>query len=173
MKLIPLTQGKFAQVDDEDFEYLNQFKWFAYKHRNTYYARRSVRINGTHLCEQMHRIVMGIGHKKDKIVDHINHNGLDNRKENLRFCTSTQNSQNRTPYINKTSKYKGVSIHRSKRFSKKRQEHYLYIKWQAHIRINKKLYFLGYALTEKDAANLYNSAAIKNYGEFAFLNNTD
>ena len=103
-KKIELTQGKFAIVDDGDFEWLNQHKWSAQKGRNTYYAIRGVRENGKHKRIYMHIEILG---KKNGLqIDHMNGNGIDNRRTNLRHVTSRQNRQNL--HINKSSKYPGV-----------------------------------------------------------------
>ncbi len=93
MKLIPLTQGKFAQVDDEDYDYLNQWKWYTTKNHKTFYAARHIRINGKQKLIYMHRVIMNIikGYK----TDHIDHNGLNNQKYNLRICTCQENNRNR------------------------------------------------------------------------------
>ena len=102
------NKGRYvALVDDEDYEYLNQFNWYAHKDQSTYYARRNVKINNVHTVERMHWVVMG-----RKWVDHINHNGLDNQRHNLRECTKHQNLMNRRPERLSASKYKGVSIDR-------------------------------------------------------------
>ena len=85
MKEIILTQGQVALVDDEDFEYLNQWKWCAIKSRKTYYTTRTIYIP----CKMtviMHRIIMNT--PLDMTVDHIDHNGLNNQKYNLRICTN-------------------------------------------------------------------------------------
>jgi hypothetical protein len=81
-KLIPLTQGKFAIVDNADFDWLNQWKWYAVKSYNTWYARRFSSI-------PMHRQIMSAPSGTE--IDHRNHNGLDNRRQNLRFSTSAEN----------------------------------------------------------------------------------
>ena len=105
----------------------------------------------------MHRKVMG-AHGKI-VVDHINHNGLDNRKVNLRFATFSQNSMNfRTRRKARTSKYRGV------RFVKRIN------RWTARIAYNKKQKHLGCFVDEKAAAEAYNEAAKKYHGEFAVLN---
>jgi len=83
MKLIPLTQGKFAQVDDEDFEYLNQWKWFALKDAQTFYAARGIYLKGNIL---MHRQLLGLTNSEVK-GEHKDRNGLNNQKENLRVAT--------------------------------------------------------------------------------------
>ena len=110
MRLIPLTQGKFAQVDDEDFMSLNQYKWFAHKNGNNFYAiRNSPRIQGKQLKIRMHEIILG--NSKDKmVIDHIDHDGLNNQKKNLRFVTVSQNCKNKRASSNGNSKYLGVYI---------------------------------------------------------------
>lgn len=86
MKLISLTQGKFAKVDDDDYDYLMQWKWFAYKGYKTYYSARSVKVseNLSIRSNSMHRQIMNVFDSETK-VDHKNHNGLDNQRSNLRF----------------------------------------------------------------------------------------
>jgi len=162
MKYIKLTQGKYAIVDDEDFEYLNQFKWYASKNRNTFYAKRNIYLGGgsqnpKSTYEVMHRVILNIS-SKQKQVDHRNHNGLDNRRQNIRICTASENGQNRKSYKNTSSKYKGVSWHKKTK------------KWVAHITVNKKLLSLGYFKDEHNAARAYNNAAISHFGEYAYLN---
>src|SRR3990172_2543575 len=93
MKLIPLTQGVFAQVDDEDFEYLNQFNWFALKTKYTFYASRNIQIKGMWTTIRMHRVLMNT--PRNQKVDHKDHYGLNNQKYNLRRCTDQQNQGNR------------------------------------------------------------------------------
>jgi hypothetical protein len=153
-KLIPLTQDKFAIVDAEDYERLCKYKWHALKDHRTYYARNR-RPHGMVL---MHRVI--INAPAGLVVDHINHNGLDNRKENLRLCTVAQNSLNARPrnLPNKTSKYKGVS------FNKQRK---LFVAATKH---HKKTYYLGGFKDETDAAKAYDKKAKELFGEFAFLN---
>ncbi len=105
--LIPLTQGKFAIVDAEDYDWLIRYKWHACKCKNTYYASR---VRGGKTIK-MHREIMRA--PKGLVCDHINHNGLDNRKRNLRLCTNAQNCYNQRASATGTSKYKGVSWHKS------------------------------------------------------------
>ena len=153
-KLIPLTQDKFAIVDAEDYGRLCKYKWYTQKGRRNYYARNQ-RPHGMVL---MHRVILNA--PRGLVVDHINHNGLDNRKRNLRLCTVTQNNQNRRPITNpnKTSKYKGVS------FDKNRN------RFAAYIKHHKKSYFLGRFDSETDAAKAYDKKASELFGEFAYLN---
>lgn len=160
MKLISLTQGQFAQVDDWNYGWLNQWKWFAAKYKNTYYAMRNDYSSGRRESIRMHRLIMQT--PKGKLTDHRDHNGLNCQEYNLRNCNYNQNGMNRTAHG--SSKYLGVSfqryIHKGKR--------YVYIK--AHIRINKKLISLGNFKTEEEAAHIYDRAASLHFGEFANLN---
>lgn len=150
---IPLTKGKFALVDDEDYEYLNQFKWH---YSSTGYAVRDIQKNGKRTSQRMHRIV---NQTPDGMqTDHRNHNTLDNRKDNLRTCTALQNNKHGTSRKNSTSKYLGVHWDKKSR------------KWRANIRVNRILIHLGYYDSEEDAALFYNKAAEKYHGEFASLN---
>jgi hypothetical protein len=152
---IPLTQGKYAIVDVEDFESLNSVKWHAVEDYNTWYAFRSERINGRNSSIQMHRKV--INPPDDKCVDHINHNGLDNRKANLRLVSREQNVWNTRKHRGKlSSKYKGVS----KRYGK----------WRAYIGHKGKMQHIGYFDDELAAARAYDGKAKELFGEYACLN---
>ncbi len=162
MKKIPLTQGKFAIVDDDDFERLIQWKWYATKDKSRcFYAVRSNNIS-----IKMHRVILGAKGGDGKIADHINGNTLDNRKANLRFCTSSQNSQNRKKWARpKHSKYKGVTK------SKRQRKYDVNETWMARIKVKgKKRIYLGHYKSEVHAAIAYNEAATKYFGEFAKLN---
>jgi len=150
MKEIPLTQGKFAQVDDEDFERLNQFKWFARKSRGTYYAgRNSAYVDGKRKTINMHTVILGV--KKDLQGDHRDGNGLNNRRDNLRHVTRRQNNQNRKNQI-KTSEYPGVSWEKRRRI------------WVSKIGINGKYKHLGYFVSEISAFGAY-CKAVNGLGE--------
>jgi len=156
MKEIQLTQGKVTLVDDEDFEYLNQWRWHV---SNDNYARRTIYNDKLFKALFMHREIMKVS--KGLLVDHINGNSLDNRKLNLRICTNSQNLRNRLKNINNTSGYKGVRLINSTK------------KWRAQIWLNSKYYHLGLFNNIKDAARAYNEAAVKYHGEFANLNKID
>ena len=88
MKRIPLTQGQFAIVDDEDFEWLNQYKWHIHKGGNTFYAVRKLKNRTV----SMHRVIMDV--LPGEHIDHRNHKGFDNRKTNMRICSAAQNQWN-------------------------------------------------------------------------------
>lgn len=170
MKLIPLTQGQFAMVDDEDYEYLIQWKWQTRKGCNTFYAERAFWNGKNNSKISMHREIMKT--PKELQVDHINHNGIDNQKNNLRNCTRSQNQMNTLP--SGKSKYKGVywCENTIKRILKNGQEKIYKIKpkWKAQIMISGKKTSLGYFENEIDAAKAYNEAAVKYHKEFSHLN---
>ena len=154
---VPLTQGKYAIVDPEDFERLNKYKWYAVKDTRTFYAYRNKRIGKNYISLAMHRQILNP--PEHLVVDHINHNGLDNRKANLRLATCAQNSYNRRQFRkNKSSKYIGVSW---KQWSKK---------WAAIICYKRKNIRIGYFEDEIQAAKAYEKKKKKYHGEFASLN---
>lgn len=158
-RTIALSMGKVAIVDSEDFELLSREKWFANRGaRNlTWYAVCSAykhRASGRYrTLLKMHRVVLGISDPKVQI-DHVNGDGLDNRKANLRIATHTENQQNRGAYSNNTSGYKGVA------FARKCS------KWQASISISGKDKFLGYFASAAEAHRAYCSAAAVLRGKF-------
>jgi hypothetical protein len=156
MKEIQLTKGFVTLVDDEDFNYLNQFKWFVFKKSLTYYATRESK--GEKIL--MHRIIAKTPYNLQ--TDHIDRNGLNNQKYNLRICTHGQNQINRAKWGR--GKYKGVGTIR--RICNKK----VYIYFQAYINHEKRSIYLGCFRTEIDAARAYNEAAKKYHGEFANLN---
>ena len=151
-RLIPLTQGKFAIVDAEDYGWLSKHKWCAAKSRETFYAHRF--REGT--IVGMHREIMRA--PKGVVCDHKNHNCLDNRKNNLRLCTSAQNQYNKRSKKGCSSRYKGVV----RRDAHKR--------WRARIGFNRKRIHLGDFADEKQAAIAYDDKAAELFGEFAYLN---
>jgi len=155
--LIPLTKGKYAIVDAEDFEWLSKHKW----HCNNSYATRQDRSSRNRVNVKMARLLMGCSCGDGNEVDHINHNTLDNRRCNLRICTTQQNQHNRKSYVGGSSPFKGVSF--SKDGKRKRR-------WRAGIEIDGSKKRLGYYATELEAAEAYNEAAKKYFGEFAYLN---
>jgi hypothetical protein len=151
-KLIPLTQGKFAIVDAGDYEKLNQYKWYANKAGQTYYAMRR---KGRKQI-RMHRQILNA--PRHLVCDHINHDGLDNRKRNLRLCTQGQNCRNKSARKGCSSKYIGVS------FDKQTQS------FSVSICVNFKKIWLGRFKSEIEAAKARDRKAIEVHGEFACLN---
>lgn len=147
---------KKVLVDDEDFEFLNKWKWCLFKMRNTFYVHRiEYGKNGEKdKSILMHRLIMGY---PNCLVDHVDRNTLNNQRSNLRQCTYSQNTSN-TEKINKacTSKYKGVHMKKGK--------------WVAKLKKNQKGVHIGTFTNEVDAAIAYNKAAIIYHGEFARLN---
>lgn len=156
MKEIQLSRGKVALVDDEDFELLNQYKWYAQKGHKTFYATTSRGI-------LMHRLILGLN-ETNTYCDHEDYNGLNNQKSNLRIATNSQNSINSRKRENTTSKYKGVWLTKSKYKDK------AYLYWQARVNKDKKVFHLGYFKDEQEAALAYNKKAFELFGEFANLN---
>ena len=145
MKKIFLTQGQFTIVDDEDYEWLNQFNWHAHysECNDSYYAVRAIKLsNGKSTSVRMHRIILGLEIGDKRQGDHIHHNTLDNRRSELRIVTCRQNNSNRER--KHISKYTGVSWDKGK--------------WVARILINKKHKYLGRYVIEKDASDVYQEA---------------
>lgn len=161
MKKIPLTKNKMAIIDDEDFDLVMAHSWSAAKYGSKYYA--STRINGKTVY--MHRLILNP--PNEKRTDHINGNGLDNRRQNLRECNIQQNARNATRlHAMNTSGFRGVSLSSRKNLTKK---------WIANINISKngkiKQKSLGYFLTAEDAAKAFDRAAKEIYGEFCGILN--
>lgn len=153
MKEIKLTQGKVALVDDADYEELSKHNWCANKGRITFYAGRGVKIKGKHVTIPMHRVIMKTPKGMD--TDHIDGNGLNNQRENLRICTHAENSINRGKCKSNTSGYKGVSWHGGGK------------KWLSKIRVKRKQINLGIFLTKEEAYKAYCEGAKKYHGEFS------
>lgn len=171
MKKIPLTRGEFALVDDEDFEELNKHKWCCYLNpydNNRKYAVRNKYL-GTKIVDgkkkkinrqiRMHRVIAKP--TKGKIVDHKNGNGLDNRKNNLRIATYSQNLANSNKPSTNTTGYKGVN-HKPYISQKK--------PWVARIGVGNKEIHIGCFKTKTKAIEAYNETAKAYFGDFAKLN---
>lgn len=162
MKEIKLTRGQVALVDDEDFEWLSAWKWYAtVKHYtkapNQYYATRTVR-HPKRTTIQMHRIILHTPEGMD--TDHVDGNGLNNQRANLRPSTRSQNGCNRTKQKDNVTGYKGVQFTKNKQIRP----------FRADIKLQGRHFYLGTYDTAREAAEAYNQAALKLHGEFAVLN---
>jgi len=151
-RTIPLTQGRVAVVDAADFEMLSHWNWHSDAGR---YPARTTHVKGTRSSQRMHRTIMLPGPGQE--VDHINGDGLDNRRANLRLCTRTQNNGNQRK-ARGVSQYKGV--YRNNRHQM----------WVAHIGVKGQRVYLGEYAREEDAARAYDDAARTTFGEFALTN---
>ena len=158
MEEIKLTQGKVTQVDDSDYEYLNQWKWYAHKKQSdkTFYAARNIRVDGKQTMQLMHRLIMNTPDHLQ--VDHKDRDGLNNQRNNLRNVTNSVNTQN-SPSQGKLH-YKGVYYMRKGK--------YIYIR--AQVRISGKITHIGYFETEEEAAKAYDKSVLKEYGQDAYTN---
>jgi hypothetical protein len=156
MRKIALTQNKFALVDDEDYLSLCKHKWYAAKYPCNYYAfGKIITKNNVRLNIRMHRFILKP--PPGKQVDHINGNGLDNRRCNLRVCTNSENQQNRHKVCS-NSGFKGVSWDKNEN------------KWRTKIGVKGKTIHIGYYDEKLDAAHAYDVAANSYFGVFAKLN---
>lgn len=156
MKTIELSQGFVALVDDIDYELVKEFKWRASKDGKTYYAIRSVVVDGElrrRTTQRMHTLITGFDE-----VDHKNLNGLDNRRENLRSATGSQNQANKPKRSDCSSQFKGVSWYKQK------------MKWRVRIKIDRHSHELGYYGNEEEAARTYDAAARILFDEYARTN---
>jgi hypothetical protein len=158
MKLIPLTRGLFAKIDNEDLDLVSEHEWHASPDNTnspkSYYAYTNIKRGEKRGRVSMSRLIMGLKYKDGKEVDHVNHETLDNQKANLRICTKAQNRLNRKTAPH-SSKFKGVSW-----YSK-------YNKWASRINKDGRTIFLGYFDKEILAAKEYNKFVKKFHGEYA------
>lgn len=152
---ISLSKGKFAIISECDYELVSQIEWHAKRDGRRYYACGWVGPHESRKLVKLHRFILNP--PDDMEVDHINGNGLDCRRENMRVCTKTQNMRNRRKFKG-VSRYKGVDWYGRSN------------KWRARIRVNGKLLHLGYFEEESAAARAYDLAAIEHFGRFANLN---
>ena len=157
MKRIQLTQGQFAIVDDDMYEFLMQWKWYAVplvyggfvaiRKRSKSDPQGSSRV-------YMHRVVLDTPPGFD--TDHRNHETLDNRLQKLRVTTRSQNLHNQRPKKKCTSQYQGVTFHGGS--------------WESRIKKNRRPIYIGRFTSEIEAAQAYDKKAQEIYGEFACLN---
>lgn len=148
-RLIPLTQGQYAIVDDSDHEWLSQWKWTAQKAHKGFYAMR----HDSGQLVLMHRLINGT--PQNMVTDHRDGNRLNNQRHNLRDATQLQNMMNRKGKSGGSSRFKGVwldGVHK---------------KWRAAIRLNGKLKYLGRFVSEEDAGQAYAAAAKLYFGDFS------
>lgn len=162
---IPLNYGKFALIDDEDYNRVSRKTWTYTPSKSGYtgYAQHTKKLPVINhvICLGMHRLVMGLPIGDDREVDHRDGNGLNNQKHNLRICTRRQNMMNKRVSKNNMSGYKGVSFTRGKRM------------WQVRIKTDEVNEYIGSWFCVISAAKAYDEAAIKHFGEFARLNFPD
>ncbi|WP_333674891.1 HNH endonuclease [Glutamicibacter sp.] len=159
--LIPLTQGKFATIDAVDYELVSPIKWCAHyqpsKNSERWYA-----VSGT-TAQKMHRLIMGA--KANEPIDHIDGDGLNNKRSNLRIATGSINQRNQRK-TRGTSRYMGVS-HRG---NNNRGKPYKKSPWTAMLKTDGPQRYLGVFATEEDAALAWNQAVLKSRGPTARLN---
>lgn len=156
MKTIPLTQGLVALVDDEDYESVNAFNWFAARRGRVVYAARNLRKpDGTWTQQFIHQLLFS----EAKSIDHRDGDGRNNQRENLRVATKMQNAQAfQRKKAGTSSSYRGVHWDTERR------------KWSVEIKLNRKKIFLGRFEDEVFAAKTYDCAAREYFGDFASPN---
>lgn len=150
--IVPLTQGKHALIDLEDWDKIRPYKWSTWETTGGVYAHT---LSGKKRIIMHHLILPRI---VSYVIDHRDRNGLNNLRTNLRYATYAENARNKCKSYRNTSGYKGVS------WEKRRQ------KWEANIKVNYVKHFLGYYAVKEEAALAYNEAAKSFHGEFASLN---
>lgn len=162
---LSLTKGKVAIIDADRYEEFAEFAWQALNAKSDkFYAVRKAYRDGKRRCIYLHREVMGLALGRMPLVDHINCNGLDCRKENLRLVDYRQNVQNKRPQkvrAERGSRYKGVTFVPRKRAR---------TTWRSHIFVHGKHIELGCYESEIEAARVYDAAAREHFGEYAWLN---
>lgn len=165
MSRIPLrgarAAGRVALIDGKDRRLVSGYAWQVLESKRkgrkpTAYAYARIRRDGREVTVYMHRLITGW-----PMTDHINHDGLDNRRRNLRPATPAQNAQNRRPHPGTSSRYKGVGWNRRGR------------NWTAVINLAGRRLYLGHFTNEEDAALAYNAAALEAWGDYAWLNPVD
>ena len=155
MMTVPLggkkAAGRVALIDDEDYELVSRHKWYTLAYETWIYACATSPGSGGSGKLRMHKLITGY-----PLTDHINGDGLDNRRSNLRPATVAQNNHNARGWSDSSSRFKGVTWHQRDR------------KWQAAIKVNGTSRYLGYFISEEDAAAAYAAAALEIQGEYAY-----
>ena len=157
MRLIQLTNGGATIVDDEDFELLGSFRWHKADNKCTFYAIRYEVVDGTRRLIYMHRQILGLTDRR-VLADHKDHDGLNNRRENLRISNYTNNNRNRRSRPGSTSRFVGVCWLKNDRI------------WRATIQLNGCPVSLGRYASEEAAAMARDAAVRIHYGEGAYIN---
>ena len=163
MKTVPLSQGYFAIIDDQDFARVSRFKWYAKVMRRkdgsvrNVYAAQNVRRDGERTTEKLHRFIMGVTDPKIQI-DHIDGTGTNCQRSNLRIATITENNRNVRLRVNSTTGLKGVTFHKQRG------------KFGAQIKGDGKHRYLGLFASKYAAALAYDEAALELHGDFALTN---
>lgn len=155
MKTIDI-KNNVVLIDDEDYERVIQYHWYVRQRHKIIYVEKSYWNEGKAKHQSLHRFILNA--LPGQYIDHINGNGLDNRRSNIRFCTIEQNQQNRKKESGTKNRYKGTWFDLSRN------------KWRARIEAKGVRHFLGSFITEYEAAIAYNRAAKIYHGEFARLN---
>ena len=154
MKKINLTKEKYSLISDIDFKKINHYKWYAHWGGNTFYAVRNFRMkNGKRKMIMMHRVIMKPPSNKE--IDHIDGDGLNNQRNNLRICSHKQNLRNQGIPKNNTSGFKGVVWDKRDR------------RWRAQIRVNYKNIRLGSFKSKIEAHKEVVKAYKKYHKEFS------
>lgn len=165
IRQIPLTQGQYANVDEEDYERLSEHKWHARwnSYTGSFYAFRSATVhlpdgNSIKRSIPMHREVLGLESEDKRQVDHRDQDTLNNTRKNLRVASRSENQHNTRGHADGSSGYKGVHWHSARN------------SWVARIYVNGGEQHLGVFDSAEEAARAYDAAARKHHGEFAYLN---
>ncbi|MCK4614354.1 MAG: endonuclease [Thermoplasmata archaeon] len=137
-------------VDDEDFEWLNQWRWYAHRNGKTFYAERTVCSDSKRICVKMHRVILNA--PPDFECDHRNRRGFDNRRKNLRLCNHAENMRNKMSFHG-ISHFKGLTWQEGK--------------WRVRIWFNGRKIHIGSFVSEIKAACAYDRRAVALFGEFA------
>jgi hypothetical protein len=169
MKLIPLTRGLCAQVDDADFEFLSQWKWYAakswgdkFRAERNLSAKECRALGKNHSVLRMHAALVPCL-KQGEIVDHIDGNALNNQRANLRAASKSTNGMNRGVSVKSKSGFKGVHLWKHKNHKREKP-------WVTQVGLSGVCVHHSYHATAEEAARAYDAAALKIHGEFACLN---